>query len=194
VIDRPERRELLQWLALLVATVPTRGLAGHAAHRQVEVRDSTMGVLQVLDGEASAQLAVVVDAILPRTHTPAATEVGVVAFIDRVLHECTPAAGRASFVAGLARLDERCRRDAGAALATLDPVAAQAFVQQVDADCFRAAADAQQPDVQFYRRLKQLALVGYFTSREVMEQVLGVAGPVGAALEPGGETGSGAWL
>jgi hypothetical protein len=106
---------------------------------------------QPADGLTEAQLRIVAalaDAILPRTDTPSATDVGVPAFVNVIVAENYTDAERTSFMAGLDAL-------AGASVDTIE-----------------AQADRRAEPARTYWRLKGLVIHGYFTSEPVMKSVL----------------------
>ncbi len=122
-----------------------------------------------LSNSEEALLNELCDLILPKTSTPSATEVGVPAFIHAVMQDCTTPADRDTFVAGLRQLDTEAGR-----FVKMRPEDKQAFLKKLDADA-RAAGDKATPAQATWRRLKELTVVGYFTSEigasEVLEYV-----------------------
>jgi hypothetical protein len=79
--------------------------------------------------------------------------VGVHRFIDTLLAESYPATERAAFVAGLADVDARAQRASGQSFLRATPAEQLALLEQLD----REAAP-------FFRIMKELTLVGYYTS------------------------------
>lgn len=130
-----------------------------------------------LSNSEEALLNELCDLILPKTSTPSATEVGVPAFIHAIIQECTTPADRDALVAGLRQLDT----DAGR-FVKLRPEDKQAFLKKLDTEA-RAAGDKATPSQAAWRKLKELTVVGYFTSEigasEVLEYV-----PVPGRYEP----------
>lgn len=120
-----------------------------------------------------------VDHLLPATVTPGAKELLVDRFIDAFLKDYASAADQQAFTSGLAEFDATCQSSFGGPFARLAPAARD--------EVFRTYEDRSpglaptiwggqisavvEPPV-FYRRLKQLALVGYFTSTEAGEKLL----------------------
>jgi hypothetical protein len=118
--------------------------------------------LRPAGGLTDAQLALVrslADAILPRTDTPGAVDVGVPAFVDAVVTESYLPDDRASFVAGLDAL--------GARVGSVSDDALTAAIAALESDQNRRAEPART-----YWRLKSLIVHGYFTSEPVMKDVL----------------------
>ena len=122
-----------------------------------------------LTAEQEALLNELCDLILPKTATPSATEVGVPIFIHAVMEDCTPQADRDVFVSGLKQLDADAK-----GFAKLSEGDKTAFLKKLDTDA-RAAGDKATPTQAAWRKLKELTVVGYFTSEigasEVLEYV-----------------------
>jgi len=138
VPDAIDRREALRRAALVLAGV----LAGCEARRAPAAGWRP----RVLDTDQAEMLATIAEHILPETDTPGARAVGVHRFIDAMVAESYPAEERRQFLTALAAFDD------GAFLArsASDQVA---FLGELD-----RAGDP------FFRSLKDLTLVGYYTS------------------------------
>jgi len=133
-----DRREALRRTALALAGI----LAGCKARRT----PAAAWRPRALDSDQAELLATIAEHILPETDTPGARAVGVHQFIDALVAESYGAEERQRFLAGLAALDGRAflARPAGEQLALL-----------------RELDRAGDP---FFRSLKELTLVGYYTS------------------------------
>src|SRR5277367_3360520 len=119
----------------------------------------------------SRLLAAVAEAILPRTDTPSATDVGVVLWIDAVIADYFSDLKRAGFLAGLAALDEYSLSMAGAPLASLAAGELGRVIASLDAAC---GAKSPNPAQYGYLQLKELVVYGYFTSKPVQQDILEV--------------------
>jgi glucoside 3-dehydrogenase (cytochrome c) hitch-hiker subunit len=157
------RRELLQLLgsSALLPFVPRSTEAalgfGRAVHRVARGR-----TLEILTPAQAELVTVVADLILPRTDTPAASDVGVTGFIDHLLAAWYHADEREPFLAGLAELDRR----AGSRFASLPPDRQLALLTELDGGKGEpGSAEAT------FARLKSLTVYGYFTSERVVQEV-----------------------
>jgi hypothetical protein len=159
------RREALSRAALLLggaisAPVVSAVMAGCKADSRSAATTTYLTPAQ------EALLNELCDIILPVTSTPSATAVGVPAFIHAVMQDCTPKEERDAFVAGLAALD--------VSLSKLSEADKLSFLKALDAEA-RAAGEKASPAQASWRKLKELAVVGYFTSEigasEVLEYV-----------------------
>jgi hypothetical protein len=138
------RRELLRAFGATTALALLPGEAMAAWGRVASGRRPANGLTEA----QLARVAAIADAILPRTDSPSATDVGVPDFVNVIVSENYGDAERDAFVAGLDQLDP-------ADIAALD-----------------GAADRRTEPARTYWRLKGLVIHGYFTSERVMKDVL----------------------
>lgn len=115
----PSRREFLrtgsQACAWLGISLPALATAACDAREQ----PATSDLLIHLDEEQARTLGALVDVILPRTSTPGASDLGTVAFVDRVLDSLLESS--IPFIHdGLATTDTLAREAGGASLSELD--------------------------------------------------------------------------
>jgi hypothetical protein len=115
-----------------------------------------------LSAEQAELVAVIVDHILPATDTPGARTLGVHQFIDALVAESYPADARASFVAGLAEIDARAQQRRGQSFLRATPSVQRALLDELDREVFATTPAPSRPC--FFRTLKKLTLVGYYTS------------------------------
>tara|TARA_R110002049_G_scaffold24302_3_gene86293 strand:- start:4836 stop:5381 length:546 start_codon:yes stop_codon:yes gene_type:complete len=137
---------------------------------------------ETLSAAQATFLAELADHILPATDTPAASDTGVVAFIDTMLTHWYSEPEAILFLNGL----DSCRERAAGALSP-DVVAdldRQTF-SSTDNDTGIAVEQ-----LEFYRVAKELVLVGYFTSQRGMLDSLHTHGPAGQhSFAPSGPPG-----
>jgi gluconate 2-dehydrogenase gamma chain len=137
---KPTRREVLVTIAALAAPSPAEGQPAFLAAPELEC------------------LKALVDAIIPRTDTPGASDAGVPAAIDRRLAASPQLAER--FRSGIKALDADARSRFGAAFSALTGQ------QQVELLKPRGE-DA------FFRMVKDMTVEGYYTSKEGLAEELG---------------------
>lgn len=118
-----------------------------------------------LGAERLATLAAAADRILPRTDTPGARDAGVPAFVELMFAEYLTADERRRLADGLADLQKRATAAHGRAFAAL-------AVAEQDALLKTLAAEAQDQARGFFQQLRELTVVGYFTSELVGKEVL----------------------
>ena len=119
------------------------------------------GPVVALPPARAAVLAAAAERILPRTDTPGATDVGVPAFLARLLEGYVSPADRDTVLVGLDALEAAARAAHGRGFAEVAPAAQDAFV--------RAAAE---DGGRFFPLLREYTLLGYFTSERVGREVL----------------------
>lgn len=135
---------------------------------------------KALDHARADFLRQLADIIIPATDTGSASEAGVVMFIDGMLADWYSAEESRDYLEGL----EVCRTQAGEVLSG-------DYVSQLDRTSFSdETADSNLK--RFYLTTKELVLIGYFTSREGMQNNLHTYGPMGhLSYGPSGPPGSG---
>jgi len=143
---------------------------------------------QVLGSVPRAILAVAAERILPRTDTPGAIDVGVPAFIELLYGSYLTEEEKVQLERGLERLED-LSQSAHRRGFTILPADQQDGV-------LRSLAESADPaDARCFQQLRQLTLVGYFTSKPVGTSVLQYD-PVPARYQgdiPLSEVGKSAW-
>jgi len=141
-----DRREALRRAALVLGGVLSAPLAAGVL-AGCEARGAPEGSWRprALTPDQAELVATIAEQILPETDTPGARAVGVHRFIDALLAESYSAEQRERFVAGLA--------DLGRAFQTSTPDQQRALLERLDHEA-----------APFFRTLKELTLVGYYTS------------------------------
>jgi hypothetical protein len=138
-------------------------------HKPLEAWSRVASGVRSPNSLSDAQMALVraiADAIIPRTDTPSATDVGVHQFIDVIVAEYATDADRTAFLSTLDAIDARAVRESNAVFASLGADAQGKMIASLEAGPRNAEPG------QSYWRLKGLVVHGYFTSEEVMKNVL----------------------
>lgn len=122
-------------------------------------------------------VAEVAEMIIPKTTTPGAKDVGVPAFIVMMLQDCYKTPEHKSFVEGLNKLEQK-------QFLTLNSAQKTALLEQVEMDSVeemkayqvqqtkmgdnedREQMASQAKGLPYWRLMKELTLLGYFTSEE----------------------------
>lgn len=157
-----DRREALRQAALLLggalsAPAIAGVLAGCDASAVLAAQRHALSPAQL---ELVATMA---EHILPATDTPGARAAGVHRFIDRMMAEYYSAADRQRFIAGLADVDDRAKRAHGLAFLKCTPAQQRSVLGDIDREAFTGPRARQQPH--FFRTMKELTVVGYYTSQ-----------------------------
>lgn len=119
---------------------------------------------QHLSAEEFEVAGAVAERILPRTDTPGAKDVGVPAFIDLIVGGYFTDTEKKTLRDGLADLQARSRRVHKTSFVQLASAAQDALLREI-------AVESQAKEKTFFHLIKDLTLIGYFTSEEVGKNV-----------------------
>src|ERR1019366_6450498 len=137
---RMERRDLLRALGAAAAFT----LMPRTAHAAWETVASSSGAPpRVLTDERSALVAALADAIIPRTDTPGASDVGVTAFIDVIVAEYYCDDERAVFLSGLDSIRARVQLGGSASFAEMTPDARRTLFDSLDQPLARPGTEGR---------------------------------------------------
>ncbi|MBL7817736.1 MAG: gluconate 2-dehydrogenase subunit 3 family protein [Saprospiraceae bacterium] len=124
-------------------------------------------------------LAEMAETILPRTATPGAKDIGVPQFLDKVLKKLLNEAEQKDFVAGLEALEKMCKSAYGKYFDECTKEQREALLLKMDKEATKFPPNmwgitlVEKPEpITFYRRLKGLTLMAYFTSEKVAKDIL----------------------
>ncbi len=158
-----DRREALRRVSLLLGGV---ALVGESAIWSGCSRPgaSTAGMAAFTPTDI-AFLGEVAETILPETQTPGAKAAGVGPFMALMVTDCYEPRDQQIFRQGMRQLDDASRKAGAGPFVTATPAARLALLESLDREQ-KAYTDAKQPDQpnHYFRMMKELALLGYFTS------------------------------
>jgi hypothetical protein len=162
-----DRRELLHRASLLLGGAITASAAsGILAGCVATPQPMTSGVGFLNDQEMST-IAAMADQIIPKTDTPGAIDVGVPAFIDRMLSGYYQQRERDIMREGLKLADRDAQLLRGvnfAQLTSSEQVALMKRYDQEQYDYTRANANTQNAPPHAFRLMKELTILGFCTS------------------------------
>ena len=184
ISDPISRREAMQRVTVLLGGVALvdgeRVLAAMADAASVAAQEAQAGQgIGTFTAADVAFLDEIAETILPETNTPGAKAAGTGAFMALMVTDAYTPRHQQIFRDGMKRLEEACQREYGASFIQARPEQRLALLQRLDAarQAELDARDAMQrsrapvappppPDapVHYFRLMKELALVGYFTS------------------------------
>lgn len=133
-------------------------------------------------GDETKMITRMSDVIIPRTDTPGAVDAGVPAFIVMMMQECYPEKDQKEFHDGLAAFDKWCEDQHGDPFLDLSAQKQKTAVSALDQKILgkpsleAATGESHRPglagrkdpevnNMNFYRKLKELTLLGFFTSK-----------------------------
>ena len=159
-----DRREAIRRVSILLGGAALVGesalwvaCSGRPANRASQIGTFTPAQIEFLDEVA--------ETILPATRTPGAKAAGVGPFMARMVTDCYEASDQEVFRAGMKQLDDACRAATGASFLSAPTAGRLAVLQALDREQ-KSYMDAKQPAEpnHYFRLMKELALLGYFTS------------------------------
>jgi len=113
------------------------------------------------------------DVIIPTTDTPGAKEVGVPAFIEEMVRDVYSENERARFMAGLDEFSNGSTKEYGNPFNDLNAEDQLLFITAIHSEAIKAKqnsnGDVEKP---FIMMVKELTVLGFFTSQVGAEQVL----------------------
>ena len=173
-----QRREALRLLAS-AAALPLLSREAFSMFQAVHEQLPEQPVLRTLNPQQNAMVTTISEIIIPQTDTPGAMAARVNEFIDLILTEWYDDEEKAIFLTGLADVDTRTRDlfgknfvDCGEKLQAEILRALDDEVAEARAGVRRGSSRRRPPERNFFFMIKQLTLIGYYTSQIGFEQEL----------------------
>ncbi|WP_324678303.1 gluconate 2-dehydrogenase subunit 3 family protein [Hymenobacter sp. GOD-10R] len=119
----------------------------------------------VLDAKQAAYLNEVGETILPTTATPGAKSANVGGFMAVMVRDCYTPADQQAFVKGLDQLEEASKKQNGKGFLESTPEQRTALLRALDTEQkqYSKTKSIEAPN-HYFRMMKELTLLGYFTS------------------------------
>ncbi len=127
-------------------------------------------------------VAAICDTILPKTETPGALEVGVDAFVDHMVNTCLAPNDQQLFIKGLEEVDSRSQEFASKNFISLSQADKNKVMEQLQNETLTFDHEDFYATKPFFLKIKELTLLGYFTSEVIMTLHLAYT-PIPARLE-----------
>lgn len=136
-------------------------------------RPATTDVATLFEEDQIDFLGDVADTILPPTSSPGAKEAGVGAFIPVMVRDCYTEEDQKVFLEGLNKLEESANRKYKKGFKQLDADERTNLLVEIDAEQneYHSNKEPEQPN-HYFRMIKQLTLLGFFTSELGATQAL----------------------
>jgi hypothetical protein len=167
------RREALQRAALVLGytiSIPTMSAVLNGCKARPELAFKP----EFFTAEQASLIAEVSEIIIPKTDTPGAKDAGVPKFIDLLVRDCYKKEDQDTFLKGLEEFDKGAKDAYGDAFLDLDPGQQAEYVTKVHSDMIAASkeVDMRGKPRPFIHSMKELTVVGFFTSEPGATQVL----------------------
>ncbi|WP_372778264.1 gluconate 2-dehydrogenase subunit 3 family protein [Litorivivens sp.] len=172
-----KRRELIQHLALITGAA----LSPSVVQAMINGIDGRINIQNpTLNETQRATCSVLAEMIIPRTDTPGAIDAGVPHFIELMVSDWYTNTERTIFLEGLATLNSYCLKEHGSPFLTCSQedqiaalthmeVLASGYKSKLSAMPFAKEVDEHVP---FFGKLKELTVIGYYTSEVGAKQEL----------------------
>ncbi|RFS26452.1 gluconate 2-dehydrogenase subunit 3 family protein [Chitinophaga silvatica] len=158
-----QRREAIRNVAILLGTA---------------ISASTLSALESCTGsapknydlhkpETKALLAEIAETILPKTNTPGAKDAKVEEFIIVMMNDCYKKEDQQNFLDGLKKIDDASRKEFKAGFMDITPEQRTQLltkIEQTRVDYNKRKDKKEGDPTHYFQYLKELTLLGYFTS------------------------------
>jgi hypothetical protein len=170
------RRQALRLLAS-AAALPLLSREAFSLFQEVHDQLRAQAALKTLNPHQNDTVTTIAEIIIPQTSTPGAKAARVNEFIDLILTDWYDEEEKSTFMTGLANVDVRTRELHGKDFIQCGEKQQAEILAALDDDMASRAEDARRrrthpPEKNFFFMMKQLTLVGYYTSQIGFEQEL----------------------
>lgn len=161
-----DRRELLKMIALATGSVVIGGeffLSG--------CKNPATKPVSLLTADDITFLDEVAETILPKTKTPGAKDAETGLFMSRMVNDCYEVKDQNVFMDGIRKLDEACKKAHGHGFisATVEQRTDLLKILDAEAKKYNKEKKDDEPN-HYFTMMKQLALLGYFTSKPALTE------------------------
>lgn len=132
-----------------------------------------------LSKDQANTIAEITETILPKTSTPGAKDLGVPQFIDKMLKDLLSKEDQQGFITELNQFDQDCKAAYGKVFVDCTQAQREEYLLKLDKAGAKSPPSfwgistvANPAPPTFFRRLKGLTLMGYYTSQEVGLNIL----------------------
>lgn len=155
-----QRREAIQYISLLLG-----GTIVGANSFLTGCKTSDKKTGESFSADDIAYLNEVADTILPTTSTPGAKAANVGTFMTVMVNDCYDAEDQQIFHEGIGKLDEAMKKKHNVTFMKATPEVRNAFLVELDNEQKDYMKNKKKEDrSHYFRMMKELTLLGYFTS------------------------------
>ena len=134
---------------------------------------------QFFSGSQSALIGELAETILPKTQTPGAKDLKLDLFIDRMVKDVFKKEDQEIFVKEMEEFEKGCREMNGKDFGDCDADQRAKYLAKMESESAKTVPSiwgfSVKPEpvhLPFYRKVKELTLLGYFTAEEIGKNVL----------------------
>ena len=182
-----QRREALKLLAAAAATMPLLSRDAFSLFQEVHQQLPQTATLKALNPHQNATVMTISELIIPQTDTPGAKAARVNEFIDLIVAEWYDDEEKSAFLAGLADVDQRSQNSFNKSFVDCSVKQQAQILNDLDEEAHvksettfrRRERNVANEGKQFFPMIKQLTLIGYYTSeigfvQELHEEIIPV--------------------
>ena len=166
-----DRREALKRTALLMGGVVSAP-AIMGVLKGCKAKPAIAWKPEYLNEDQANIVSTVSEIIIPRTDTPGAKDVGVPSFIDKMLQEVYSKEDQEAFNSGLQAFNEGAKKEYDEDFNDLDEEDQTAYVKKVHDAAVESSKNGNGENRPFILTMKELTLLGFFTSEAGATKVL----------------------
>ena len=167
--DALSRREAMQRVSALFGGI---ALVGHSGLLEALTAEAGRPIAPVLSATDVALLDEIADTMLPETETPGAKAAGVGPFMALMVADAYSPEEQELFTEGLRTLERECTDEHGHSFARATPAERLSLLKRLDEEQHEYSAGGGDERPHYFRMMKELALLGYFTSEIGCKQAM----------------------
>jgi len=156
-----DKREAIQKVSWILGGT----IIGSSIFLEYGCNSSTQQVSDFFDKSTTDLLNEVAETILPQTNTPGAKEAKVGEFMNVMLKDCYTTPDQEIFKVGIKSLEKGCKDKTGKNFLDCSPAERTTYLSALDTEqkSYTEKKSAQDP-AHYFRMMKELTLLGFFTS------------------------------
>jgi hypothetical protein len=172
------RREVVKIAAIFLGGSLSNSISSAVIANAGSNANAAIAANAFFDTDASNMVAILSELIIPETDTPGAIEAAVPAFIELIVSDWYTEKERDIFLEGLTALEKYCKKTSGKGFsqcASEEQIAALKWAEK-ESKSFRSKArpgdNTLSETAPFFLKLKELTVLGYYTSEVGAKQEL----------------------
>jgi len=159
------RRDALSRVALILGGTVAGGAVFLEGCQSGADKTAAAATADVFDASGISFLDEVAETIIPATSTPGAKDAKVGEFMKTMVTDCYEEKDQKAFKEGISKIDEASKKKFNKGFMAIDPKQRKELLTEIDKEA-KAYGASKKPDDpnHYFRLMKELTLLGYFTS------------------------------